>query len=66
MTPINATKSPNEDNVRRNLNNYSSRNRKYPEIKVNDSVRIYQKKDKLDKQQKSVWSKHKYIVEDIK
>ena len=40
--------------------------RKYPDVKVGDHVRVYKKKDKLDKERISVWSKPKYEVEDIK
>ena len=65
MSPHEARKAQNEDKVKRNLNKHASHSRKYPEININDTVRIYQKKDKLDKQQKSIWSKNKYIVEDI-
>jgi hypothetical protein len=66
MSPNDARKPQNEDKVRRNLNKNSINKREYPDVIVGDTVRIYQKKDKLDKQQKSLWSKNKYTVEDIK
>jgi hypothetical protein len=44
MTPNEATKTQNEDKVRRNLNKHAVYNRKYPDIKVGDTVRIYKKK----------------------
>jgi len=65
MTPNQATKPQNEDKVRRNLNNHAVYNRKYPDIKVGDTVRIYKMKQTFDKQQVSVWTKSKYTVEDI-
>ena len=43
LTPNQATKTQNEDQVRRSLNKHVVYNRKYPEIKVGDTVRIYKK-----------------------
>ena len=40
--------------------------RKYPDLKVGDRVKIYKKKDKLDKERISVWSEETYEVEEIK
>ena len=40
-------------------------NRKYPDIKIGDSVKIYKKKKLFDKQQKSLWSENNYEVTDI-
>jgi hypothetical protein len=34
----------NVDKVRRNLNKHASHSRTYPEININDTVRIYQRK----------------------
>ena len=42
------------------------RKRKYPDIKVGDRVKVYNKKDKLDKERISVWSPNTYEVEEIK
>jgi hypothetical protein len=65
MTPVEAMKSKNHINVRLNLEMHRTQTRKYPDIHVGDSVKIYKKKDKLDKQQKSVWTTNNYFVENI-
>ena len=65
MTPYAAKQPKNEAEVRDNLYKKAKHNRVYPEIEVGDLVRIYKKKDKLDKQQVGVWSKQRYTVEDI-
>lgn len=65
MTPNEARKPTNEERVKRNLKKHATYGRKYPEIKVGDLVRVFRKKDKLDKQQKSVWTKQRYTVENI-
>ena len=65
MTPNDARKEENADKVRLNLNKHAVHNRKYPEIKLGDMVRVYNKKKTLDKQQKSIWTKQKYKVENI-
>ena len=48
------------------LKSTPSEKRKYPDIKVGDKVKLYQKKDKLDKERISVWNKTVYEVKDIK
>ena len=65
MTPNEARKQSNEDRVRRSLNKHAVYNRRYPDNKVGDTVRIHKKKHMFDKQQVSVWSKNKYKVEEI-
>ena len=42
------------------------RKRKYPDIKVGDRVKVYNKKDKFDKERISVWSQNSYEVNEIK
>ena len=37
----------------------------YPDVNVGDYVRIYNKKEKYDKERIPVWSKTKYLVESI-
>ena len=37
----------------------------YPDIEVGDYVRLYRKKEKLDKESKSLWSTEKYKVLEI-
>ncbi len=56
----------NEDIVRNMLQLNAVNKRRYPDISVGDKVKIYKKKDKLDKERISLWSKVKYEVEDIK
>ena len=51
--------------VEKQLAKKALHNRSYPPIKVGDQVRIYRKKDKLDKQHTSVWTKQRYTVEGI-
>ena len=65
MSPNEARKPKNETEVRGNLYKKAKRDRIYPNIEIGDMVRIYKKKDKLSKQQVSVWSKQRYTVEEI-
>ena len=65
MSPNEARKPKNEAEVRGNLYKKAKHNRIYPNIEIGDMVRIYKKKDKLSKQQVSVWSKQRYTVDDI-
>ena len=65
MSPNDARKAKNEAEVRDNLYKKAKHNRIYPNIEIGDMVRIYKKKDKLSKQQVSVWSKQRYTVEEI-
>ena len=48
-----------------NLHLNRTKLRKYPNISVGDTVRLYKKKDKLDKERKSVWSVNVYGVDSI-
>jgi hypothetical protein len=65
MTPNEARKPTNELNVKLNLQLNKTRLRKYPNVSVGDWVHLYSKKDKLDKERKSVWSTRIYKVEEI-
>ena len=65
MTPADARKSENHLTVELNLELSRKHTRKYPEVKVGDMVRIYKKKDKLDKERISLWSEEVYKVEGI-
>ena len=65
MTPNEARKPTNELNVKLNLHLNRTKLRKYPNISVGDSVRLYRKKHKLDKERKSLWSTNNYKVENI-
>ena len=44
----------------------AKRKRKYPDIAVGDKVRLYKKKDKMDKERTGVWTKDLHEVEAIK
>ena len=65
MTPNEARKPANELNVKLNLQINRTKLRKYPTVSVGDTVRLYRKKDKLDKERKSIWSVNVYKVENI-
>ena len=64
-TPKEAMKDDNKFNVKVNLELHSKHTRKYPNINVGDNVKAYRKKDKLDKERVSLWSKEVYKVERI-
>ena len=55
MTPKEATTQKNEFKARSNIDMQSVSKRKYPELPVRGKVKIYRKKDKLDKERVSVW-----------
>ena len=65
MTPAQASKPQNHMAVRWNLEKHRRTGRRYPDVAVNDNVKIYKKKDKLDKQQKSLWSADNYKIVNI-
>jgi hypothetical protein len=50
MTPNEARKPANELSVKLNLQLNRTKMRKYPNISVGDSVKLYRKKNKLDKE----------------
>ena len=51
--------------VKLNLELRAKHKRKYPDVKVGDFVKVYRKKDKLDKERLSLWSKDKFKVIEI-
>ena len=65
FTPADAAKRENSMDVRMNLEMKAKKNRKYPDLNVNDTVRIYKKKENFDKERKGVWSDNEYTVERI-
>ena len=65
-TPEEALKPSNKSMVKFNLEIKKRSSRRYPDIEVGDTVRIFKKKDKLDKERISNWSSKKYKVKDIK
>ena len=65
MTPSEAMNKSNHLEVRVKLEMQRKHSRLYPEINVGDTVKIYKKKDKLDKERVSVWGGKTYTVQDI-
>ena len=65
MTPKDAKKDVNQLLVKTNLELNRVSNRKYPELNVNDNVKLYKKKALFDKEDKSVWLKTVHKVEKI-
>ena len=63
MTPYEATKTKNHLQVKVNLELKRRHTRIYPELHAGDTVRVRQKKDKLDKEREPVWSKETYVIQ---
>ena len=66
MTPQQARMKKNELEVKSNIALQSISKRKYPELSAGDKVKIYKKKDKLDKERISVWLPTVHTIKDIK
>ena len=62
MTPHEARQNNNQQLVKFNLELTRQHSRKYPEISVGDTVKVYKKKDKLDKERVSNYLPKKYKV----
>ena len=65
MTPNDARAKKNFLEVKTNLELNRISKRKYPEINVGDSVRIYTKKKNFQKERVPVWSDNVYKVDEI-
>ena len=65
MTPVEARRPINTIAVKINLERLRHMDRKYPPLEAGDTVKYYRKKDKLDKERISTWSKNSYEIEDI-
>ena len=65
MTPADAKLPRNESLVKARLEIKRISKRKYPEVKEGDSVKVYQKKDMLDKERVSTWSTQLYKIDTI-
>lgn len=65
MTPAEAMKPSNALEVKFNLELKKRASRTYPKLSVGDTVRIFKKKDKLDKERVSHWTSNKYKITDI-
>ena len=64
FTPNNAREKKNDLDVRLKLELGRKTTRKYPPIKVNDKVRLYKKKGKIDKERVPVWSENTLMLID--
>jgi hypothetical protein len=58
-TPVDAMKPANLAQVKFNLELRAKKQRAYPDLKVGDYVKIFHKKDKLDKERHSNWMPNK-------
>ena len=58
-------KPSNQLQVKANLEMKRKHTRIYPNINVGDYVKVYNKKDKYDKERIPVWSRDKFKVESI-
>ena len=65
FTPADARQNKNQLDVKLNMEMHRVQKRKYPEINVGDTVRIYKKKNKFDKERVPTWSKTIHTVEKI-
>ena len=65
MSPNDARKESNKLKVKMNLELHAKHTRSYPPLAVGDSVKVYKKKDKLDKERVSSWSENRYEILDI-
>ena len=58
-------KPQNHLDVKLNLQLKAKHKRKYPDVKVGDYVKVYRKKDKMDKERVPLWAKDRFKVIDI-
>ena len=65
MTPNEARQPRNEHAVKTALVLHKIHQRKYPEINIGDTVKMFRKKDKMDKERIPVWDPKKRKVLDI-
>ena len=65
MTPKEAMKPSNTLQVKANIEMQRKHTRIYPDVNVGDYVRVYNKKEKYDKEMIPVWTKDKFKVESI-
>ena len=64
-TPSQAKDKKNQLNVHLSMELIKKSSRKYPPLDVGDHVKIYRKRKAGEKQQVSLWSDNKYIVEAV-
>ena len=66
MTPKEGAMKKNEFKVKTSIELQSVSKRKYPELSAGSRVKVYRKKDKLDKERVSVWLPTAHTIKDIK
>ena len=66
FTPVEAMKPGNLAQVKFNLELRAKKQRTYPDLKVGDYVKIFHKKDKLDKERHSNWMPNKENIKELK
>ena len=66
LKPNEARKDENRLQVKLNLEMHRINKRKYPDLNINDKVKMYKKKRKFDKEFKSVWLTAVHTISDIK
>ena len=66
FTPVDARKPGNLAQVKFNLELRAKKQRTYPDLEVGDYVKIFHKKDKLDKERHSNWMPNKEKIKEIK
>ena len=62
MTPEEAVKPSNTPQVKQSLEHHRVSSRHYPSLKAGDEVRLYKKKNALDKECLPLWSDKMYKV----
>ena len=65
MTPVEATKEDKQLDVKLNLELKAKRDRKYPDLKIHDKVKIMLKYNKMKKEHNPLYSDMKYEIEKI-
>ena len=65
LTPNEAKQKENHMNVKIKLELHAKHKRKYPEINIGDSVRVFQKNKAFDTERVNRWTTEKYTVEAI-
>jgi len=63
MTPVDAEKKGNKEQVQANTRSQATHNKEYPAIQVGDKVRLFRKRKHLsEKEEVPIWSKVSYDV----
>ena len=65
MTPAQAKQPGNQAIIKGRLEVGRIKTRNYPPVNVGDTVKVFKKKDKMDKENVSTWRTENYKVESI-